>query len=482
MIINGNEYFYDIERQKYVMLLKNSQRVKNVEKEHIYKAYLAEVGRERYLKDKKEILDKIELRYLAFEPHKPQKWIEDNFQYKNTFLPSPILKKSQQIRKNLNLDEMNKDLSFLKKYPNIDILLNNLFVTEKRKHYFINWLSTAFNTLKKNGTAIVLRGIPGTGKNVLYENIIEYAIGKNYCVTIGNDDLKSNFNATLENRLFVLANEIKGDFRDGNASYEKLKQYITDTEMRVEQKGIDSRKIINYFNMLVFSNNQTPLQIQGGDRRYTIYETSTKTLKSIAENELNTTIESLINAIRRERDDFISDVFKFDYDKNLARTCHETNEKERIYRASMTKIEILADKIKRKDLSFFDFIEEILESEEEKDILEFFDKNKIFIIDNDLMKTYDFIKHQIVEDFKQNRINNSYLIFLYFLFVSKTDSITKRGTNLTSYFGKSVNIKKDGAQKRYRMLNVHEYLKLQKQKNEPKIIDGKLILNGKELF
>ena len=454
MRINGNEYFYEIDRQKYVMYLESSQEVVKVEKEHIFKAYLAEHGKEKYRKDKKDILDQIEMKYLLFRPHSGKEWTQNHFVYRNTFIMSPQLRKAKNKREQTDLKKLNQNLDFLEKYPHINLLLDNLFVTLERKEYFINWLSTSFNTLRKNGTAIVLRGIQGAGKNVLYEQIIEYAIGKNYCLTIGNDDLKTNFNASLENRLFVLANEIKGDFRDGNSSYEKLKQYITDEEMRVEQKGIDSRKIKNYFNMLIFSNNQTPLQVQGGDRRYTIYETNNIPLKQKVEQDLKIDMSNFIKDLREERESFVEDLLLYNFDLNRATTCENTEEKERIYRASMTKIEILNDKIKNQDMQFFNDILEILENENEDDVLEYMVTKKIPVINNSILESLLFMQKDIKEDSKMNLIKNKYLVFLYHFFVSKTDTTTKMGSHLTSFFGKSFNTRKQNIQVRFRHIDI----------------------------
>ena len=454
MRINGNEYFYDISRQKYVMLLEQTQEIVKVEKEHIFKAYISERGMEDFRRAKKELCDNIKMKYLVFDPHRGREWEQNNFTYKNTFLMSNPLRTARNQRENTEFKKLNKNLDFLKKYPHVNLLLDNLFVTLGRKEYFINWLSASFNTLKKNGTAIILRGVQGAGKNVLYEQIIEYAIGRNYCLIIGNEDLKSNFNSSLENKLFVLANEIKGDFRDGNSSYEKLKQYITDQEMRVEQKGVDSRKIINYFNVLIFSNNQTPLQVQGSDRRYTIYETNNIPLKKKVENDLKIDMSKFITALKVEREGFIKDLVLFNFDLNRARTCEHTEEKERIYRSSMTKIEILNDKIKNQDIGFFDDILEILENEKEEEVFQYMVDKKITIINENIRETLDFLKNEIKIEFKKNIIKNKYLVFLYYFFVSKNDSTTKMGSQLTSFFGKSFNRKKNNIQTRYRYVNI----------------------------
>ncbi len=108
------------------------------------------------------------------------------------------------------------------------------------------------------------------GKGIIYKHIIQHAIGERYTTVVDNEALKSRFNGELENKLFVLANEIKADFREGNSVYERLKMYVTDDEIRFEDKNVKARTIPNFFNMWFHSNHNVPLQIQGNDRRYTV--------------------------------------------------------------------------------------------------------------------------------------------------------------------------------------------------------------------
>ncbi|MDQ7083886.1 MAG: DUF5906 domain-containing protein [Sulfurovum sp.] len=442
MLINGKNYFYDAGRQKHVYVA--GSEVKIVEKDMLKKELYNEVrGDEKAYKQRlsENFFEKIEIRYFEFDPHKEEEYKKHGFQTVNTYKKSAVVKKGEKLRENIKVKELKKDISFLTSYPHINRLLDNLFVTDDRKKYFINWLATALITRKKNRTAILVRGRQGTGKGLVWEQIIEYAAGSDYCATIGNDDLSTNFNSAMENKLFILANEIKGMFREGNAMYEKLKMYITDDELRVEQKRLDSRKVKNYFNVFLASNNTTPLQIQSGDRRYTVYETADEKIKDVAEREFDLTIEQFIKKIKEERDGFISDLFCYDYDAQIATQCQDTEEKERIYRASVTKSEIICEKIKSLDVSFFENdVAEIVESMNFNDFFTMVENHKIISVEageDAIIRTLDLATKTMFQQIREyGKVENRYMVFFYSLFTGET-SAQKIGTNLTAHFGSS---------------------------------------------
>lgn len=433
------EYFWDIGRQKYVALLKETQDIKIVEKEHILN-YLYSVQPELMQETNKKIFSKISQKYLSFEPLKGINWNLNTFEYKNLYIPSEIALKAIKIKKE-GLHTVNVNFAFLDKYKHIKALFKNLTPKKEHREYLLNWLSYIFVTKKKTRNTIMLNGIPGTGKGVLWEQIIEYFAGKNYCLTVENDTLKSNFTPNgMERTLFVLANEIKGDFRDGNFIYEKLKMWISDHTIRQEEKGVQALSVPNHFNMLFFSNNKVPLQIQGNDRRYTIIPTAHKKLDTVAES-MGETIEQFIHGIQVERDRFLIDLCNYAHNQEKATAIIHTEEKERIYRASMTKIEILSDKIINFDR---DFIEnDLLElAEQEENIIEMvkilpLTKALSLVSQNNLLEYFqnmtDLILDGLINDAK---IDNRFLTFLYKIFIGG-ESDKKIGTHLNTFFGKS---------------------------------------------
>jgi len=439
MLINGKQYYYDVGRQKHVTVMGGE--VKIIETPMLQKELFVQCnGDERLYKQHmaENFMQKIEIRDFKFDPHEGDEFERYGFPCINTYKKTTIVSEAEALRDVVNVQDLHRNILFLEKYPHINRLLDNLFTTTSRKEYFINWLATALVTRRKNRTAIVVRGAQGTGKGLLWEQIIEYAVGTEYCSTISNDDLTTNFNSALENKLFILANEIKGDFRDGNSMYEKLKMYVTDDELRVEQKRVDSRKVKNYFNVFLASNNTTPLQIQSGDRRYTVYETADTKIKDVGEKELGLTIEQFIKKIKEERNDFIKDLFMFDYDANRASQCQETDEKERIYRASVTKSDIISEKIKQMELKFFENdIQEIIDTMSEGEFFSICDKYGIVNIDGSPTETLRYAVGDMFASISTHgHADNKYFVFFYSLFTGEV-SPQKIGTALTAHFGSS---------------------------------------------
>jgi len=496
MKINDTDVYFDVDIQSFVEVREYVKydtyekkdrevlEVKTVTKEHIKRQLLIDLeratdseskARYEYSKMLKNLfLKTIESAKLVFEPYRPRIWYEGGYMCVNLFRPSSLweyaIKEREKAKEEKKLYK-NGDISFLAKYPHIQVLFNNLLKNDyDRLNYFINWLSCALVTLRKNQTAIVFKGMQGTGKGVLYEQIIQPIIGEKYTYTFSNHDLKSNFNKNLQNKLFVVGNEIKGDFREGNNIYETLKMWVTDRDLRIEIKGKDAFQVTNYFNMLIFSNNETPLQIQSTDRRYTVFETRNRKLMDIAINDFaykGTT--EFIEGIKKELLKFTVDLFKYDFDNSKVRIPMLTAEKNKIYIASVKKSEIFADSIRNNNIEFFEntvaeYVE-LMSNEmfykicktsklESKAIFKRIKDSNGYTVDVvDKETTYNLFLKDFLIQLDEGVIENSLLIFMYLVATGENaDSTQKIGTALTSLFGKSVVRKKEKKSIRYRII------------------------------
>ena len=485
MKINGKDMYFDVEQQCYVEIReykkfddyeereKEVLEVKNVTKEHIKRELAKDLevlipNRLEMLKELRErlktlFLTDIESVKLVFEPFKSREWVEGGYLCKNLFKPSELWQEAYNNRIEAEKKgELYKDVNFVFRYPHISALLLNLLRDDmERVEYFINWLSTALVTLRKIGTAIVFKGIQGTGKGLLYEQIIQPVVGEKYTYTFSNQDLKSQFNKNLQNKLFVTGNEIKGDFREGNHIYETLKMWITDKDLRIEAKGKDAFQINNYFNVLIFSNNETPLQIQASDRRYTVFETKERQIIQIAKEDFGYKGTSeFVEGIRRELDSFVCDLFKYDFNVHKARIPAITKEKYNIYLASVKKSEIFANALKTKDIEFFENIMlDYVELMDNEIFERLCNKFRIVIVKNqfqklDKIETYNQVKKELFKELESSgEVNNNILSFLYVISTGeKPENTQKIGTALTVLFGKSKLKKRNNRVFRFRQV------------------------------
>ncbi len=500
MKINGRDIYFDVDIQGYIEIReykkfdtyekreKEVLETKVVTKEHIKRELANQIllscnscdlqakqaiFLEKFKSKMKTLfLTDIESVRLMFEPYRPKMWLEDGYSCVNLFRPSLLWQKAIDERKKAKKEDKlykNGDIDFLAKYPHIQALFFNLLQNNyDRLNYFLNWLATALVTLRKNGTAIVLKGTQGTGKGVLYEQIIQPIVGEKYTYTFGNHDLKSNFNKNLQNKLFVVGNEIKGDFRDGNNMYETLKMWVTDKDLRIEIKGKDAFQVVNYFNLLIFSNNETPLQIQATDRRYTVFQTSNRKLIEVATEDFKYTgTGEFIDGIRAELEDFTIDLFKYDYKISKARIPMVTPEKIRIYIASVKKSEIFADAVRNKDYEYFqNTIVEYAEAMDDMQFLKICKTSRVPIIYKDIPSNEkiidkDLVFQEVLTDFiielQDGIVKNSSLMFIFLIATGENpDSVQKIGTALTALFDKAFQKRINDKVIRYRKIGTEE--------------------------
>ena len=171
----------------------------------------------------------------------------------------PWIKKCfANILEELSHEIQYKRVDFIPKHENIDPSIFNLFTSFKAKksdseiyeskidkilwhiryiwcknnddlyNYIINWLAHLMQyPYKKIGVAMLLKSKQGSGKNIIWEFIADFIIGKKYSLVIGDiDRLLGRFNAIVQNKVITICDEISNN---GGAykSNDKLKNLIT---------------------------------------------------------------------------------------------------------------------------------------------------------------------------------------------------------------------------------------------------------------
>ena len=421
---------YDFSIEKYKVIDTSVMDIKVFDKDISVKRYIKMVlGREP-----KGIIHIIPSAEVLFSPNRKELEEIDGVMYANTFMRSKILSYEPIEDEMINKIDWNR-------YPRVKALFSNVFVKKERIDYFINWLAYCLQTLEKSRTAIISKGVQGTGKGVIFNQLIRYAFGEPYTLEMSNEAISSQYNMEIENKLFIVANEIKGDFRDGNKLYEKLKIFITEDMLGVEDKNIKRKMIKNYMNLWFHTNNAVPLQIQPSDRRYTVFNTSDKKLIDVAK-ELGYQHEKFFIADmnKHERDDFLFDLMRLKYDYNLATRPMNTEEKQLICEASTPQPEIIINKLKEKD---FDYFRNILD--------DFFDDGNedMLNLQGDIFKkfnittTQDFIE-ELGDGLFKGYIKSPMLQSLVRIIINPKLSSVSVGKMMSKYLGKSKQKKING--------------------------------------
>jgi len=138
--------------------------------------------------------------------------------------------------------------------------------------HFMNWLAYIYQNRDKSGTAWVLHGCPGTGKGVLFNNVIRPIFGNDYCQTKQIRDLRDSFNGWMENAMFVNIDEANAEDvgREAKEIVNALKQWITDPIMSIRHMRATAVNRRSFINFIFTTNDFGILPIQDGDRRFNV--------------------------------------------------------------------------------------------------------------------------------------------------------------------------------------------------------------------
>ena len=155
----------------------------------------------------------------------------------------------------------------------IGLLLDHIAGCDKQcVEKFLDWLAYIVQKRNKTVVTFLFHGTEGTGKGMFYERVLTPLFGDNYTASIDMGRIKSQFNKVLEDNILILVDEVQADFTDSgrNTIEARVKMWITEGKMTVEGKGVDSKKIRCFANMLFFSNKPNAVKIREDDRRFNI--------------------------------------------------------------------------------------------------------------------------------------------------------------------------------------------------------------------
>jgi phage/plasmid-associated DNA primase len=153
-----------------------------------------------------------------------------------------------------------------------DIICNG---DEYHFQYLMDWMADSVQNPggARPGTAVVLRGLQGTGKGVFATNFGKI-FGSHFVHISGQHRLTGKFNNHLKMALMVFVDEgfWAGDRRDTGT----LKAMITEEYMLVEPKFQDSFPLKNHMRVIMASNNDWVIPADLEERRFFVLDVSDK--------------------------------------------------------------------------------------------------------------------------------------------------------------------------------------------------------------
>ncbi len=135
--------------------------------------------------------------------------------------------------------------------------------------WVMGWLAHAIQKVHETPTtAIVLSGPQGSGKNRFVE-LFSQILGQDYTLMCtSSEQLVGNFNAQLQDKLLVFANEafFAGNKKEANT----LKSLVTDRTIVIEPKGVDRFTAKKHFRLIIASNEEHVVRLDVDDRRFCV--------------------------------------------------------------------------------------------------------------------------------------------------------------------------------------------------------------------
>ncbi|PHO09608.1 hypothetical protein CPG37_08900 [Malaciobacter canalis] len=311
---------------------------------------------------------------IVFEVQTMSEFFKSGNTYKmNKFKPSKYLM-------------LDKNLPYKKPITILKMIAHLVDNNKERFHYVINWLAYMFNSLSKSQVSVVLRGSQGSGKGVFF-NIISLLFGKEYCFTVGNKTLKSQFlGSVFENRLFININEMSHDIKSNKENKNSLKELITDSEFAGEKKYENISKPIKLnAQILITSNEVYILEIELKDRRFTVLSTA----GNISNEKYNFfgfgDFKVFKKQLESELRDFALYLKNYPINVNLANKVLDTPEKMALVKGTNDRFKLFINALLTKDTEYLETLKAI-EPTTYANILLGFKKNRIY--QKDILPAY----------------------------------------------------------------------------------------------
>ena len=90
------------------------------------------------------------------------------------------------------------------------------------------------------------------------------------------DHIIGKFNTSIENMKLIVCNELSSAETNKYLNSDSLKSVITEKTITIEEKNLSPRIAENVCNLILVSNNDVPVKLEYGDRRYVVSCSSSK--------------------------------------------------------------------------------------------------------------------------------------------------------------------------------------------------------------
>lgn len=228
------------------------------------------------------------------------------------------------------------------------VLFSALGSDQKVLEHFLNWLACVFQYKEATQTAWVLHGTQGTGKGVLFHQIISPLLGREYCTAKRFDELESEFTSFVEGTLITMIDEVESNVFKHSVYHSKiigkLKNLIVEPYVNARRMYKETKSVRNYNNLIFTSNKASPVHIDPDDRRFNVgvYQ---KNRLFLSPQEFE--------GIKAELEDVYHYLMSRPADRMMARTPLNNSARDTLIAINRTTIDEVSDALINGNLEFF---------------------------------------------------------------------------------------------------------------------------------
>lgn len=231
--------------------------------------------------------------------------------------------------------------------PIIDTVLRSITVNDETHEQLLHCLAYSFQTRLPWRTGWILRGTTGTGKGLLFNQILVPIFGHDQCVELTMDIFAEKHNGWIENKLFVMIDEGEIDHREASTILSKTKHLITEPYIQLRTMRKDAAPTPNFANIIVATNNRAPLKLEAEDRRWNVAPAQETSLKDKGFER------DLVKQIPQELTQFCAFLAHFEVDVDKVSTPLESESRRELFEATENSVARFFRAFKEGDLQYF---------------------------------------------------------------------------------------------------------------------------------
>lgn len=154
----------------------------------------------------------------------------------------------------------------------IDMFLKHIAFTlsdERERSILLDWLAYVVqNRGKRINWALLLQGSQGTGKSY-FVKLLQLIMGE-HVRNLDPTAIAGRFTGWAHGSLVVAVEEIRISGTNKYEVLDRMKPFITNDTVQIEEKGRDHRTVPNFTNYLLLTNHKDAIPLTEGDRRYCV--------------------------------------------------------------------------------------------------------------------------------------------------------------------------------------------------------------------